>query len=127
VSSILLGLMVSAAPALGQASPVADTTTATPSDAVPLPSPKPPAPPPTGRPTYQVMSQETPITRLKLDNGFARWVNRREAPNTFYSVRAPMTVDIYVDWVMIRTEGGAVHVVPREFLIYVGSQSLDEF
>jgi hypothetical protein len=127
VSSILLGLL-SAAPAFAQVPP--DTTTATPSDApAPRPAPKPAAPPASpGRPTYQVLSQDAPpLTRLKLDNGFARWVNRREAPNTFYSVRAPMTVDIHEDWVMIRTEGGAVHVVPREFLIYVGSQSLDEF
>lgn len=92
--------------------------------AEPAPVPAPAAP---KAPEYKVTAQQEPLVKLRLDQGFARWVTRREAPNTLYSVQAPMSVDIYPDWVMIRTDGGEVHVVPREFLIYVGSQPLDEF
>lgn len=82
--------------------------------------------PATPRTTPKVLDQREPLMRMQLDPGFVRWVTRRELPNEIYTSRGPMTVDLYEDWVFIRTKEGEAHIIPREFVVYVGSIDLDE-
>lgn len=72
-------------------------------------------------PSSRVLSQTTPVAKLDLRAGLVRWVNRRELPNTAYSVRGSMIVDLYPDLVMVRQSDGGLHVFPREYLVYAGT------
>ncbi|MEQ1567704.1 MAG: hypothetical protein ABMA64_18835 [Myxococcota bacterium] len=68
-----------------------------------------------------VVSQASPQLRLKFDDGFVKW----QDPFQVHTVSGAMAVDVYPDWIVVKTGDGKLHVVPRGEVLYVGTWHLD--
>ena len=63
------------------------------------------------------------ISRHTYKEGYARWVNRIDLPNTIWEVKGQLTVTVFDNYVKVDKDGGdAVWYVPRERLIYAGRE-----
>lgn len=70
----------------------------------------------------KVISQAAPVMRLGFEDGYVKWSD----PFGVRTVTGAMTVDVYNDWVAIKTVEGKLHVVPRDSVLYIGTWHLDE-
>lgn len=66
------------------------------------------------------------MMRLSFEDGFVKWVDRRELPNRMFTAFGAMTVDVYPEWVLVKTQSGELHVVPREYVVYIGTWHFDD-
>lgn len=64
------------------------------------------------------------VTKVADETAYLMFVDRMEPPNTTYHVRGDFAVVVYEEWVHVHFTDGKQYVIPRERVIYVGTEEI---
>ena len=64
------------------------------------------------------------VTKLADETAYLMFVNHPDPPNTTYHVRGNFSVVVYEEWVHVHFEDGKEYVIPRQQVIYMGTDEI---